>query len=637
MATEDSQVVELTSTTTETTATVPGTTTVATVDLVNVLKAFSLLISQRDRVLRDVTRDRVLRDITVEIPEDDRGKFLTICHNSILENVAFIDGAVVMLILIKIGLVDLDDVENDRIDFDGSRMWSYETDTDDGRIKTLNIFGNDDMDEYELPTIVCHLTYLSELCLFFCTKLPVELSELPCLRKLELFYSQDLFDDDLPFDMVLKELTHLSFKNCELPKHPTSPFFIWLTKQLPKLWSLHFSKMEDDAIDPMLDFLSGTPSDNICFRDTLECLSIVDCELNENHFETIWIDIVPKLPKVSTLNLFLNNIQSVRSFVDRMKKSNTKSCLPLNKGVRSLILQPNPIFDNIKDDPEEKAALLSFLQRFHTIWDIYGFSTEPDDSDIDYELRINHAGRKILEDGSVGSRSLPLSLWSTILERSYKKSDKQTSQLYFHRKTDIATKNATGLYYLLQNGPALIGRSDLSGVRRMNTTTNDSSENNNSNNNTICNDRYRRHHHRRGHSIGSKDDERKLSSSSNRIIKKRKIIYRSSTGVSQHGEEVGEGQSRRRDRDYSPQKRTRLQNHNHSGDNNGVVRYRNTRHEYPRNNPGSSSPPFLPHHHSRRDNFGPFYGPTVDNGGTVSRRHRHVGDLNYRTHGRRYL
>jgi hypothetical protein len=147
----------------------------------------------------------------------------------------------------------------------------------------------------------------------------------------------------------------------------TSPFFAWLTKQLPMLANLHFLQMEDEAIDLMLDFLRSIPSDNMSFRDTLECLTIVDCKLNENHFETIWIDIVPKLPKVSSLNLCFNNIQSVRSFVNRMKKSDTASFFPLNKAVRSLLLQPNPILDNIKDDPEEKAALLSFLQRFHTI------------------------------------------------------------------------------------------------------------------------------------------------------------------------------------------------------------------------------------------------------------------------------
>jgi hypothetical protein len=197
---EDSSQVELTSTTT-------ATKIVATIPLFNVLK----VISQRDRVLRD---------ITVEIPKDDRGKFLTICHNSIPEKVAFIDGAIVMLILIKVGLVDLNDVENDRIDFDVSHMWSYEIDTADGRIKTLTIRGNDNFDLYELPTIVCHLTQLFELCLHRCEKLPVELSELPCLEKLELVHSSDIFDDNFPSEMVLKELKILSFKCCQFPQPP---------------------------------------------------------------------------------------------------------------------------------------------------------------------------------------------------------------------------------------------------------------------------------------------------------------------------------------------------------------------------------------------------------------------------------
>jgi hypothetical protein len=56
--------------------------------------------------------------------------------------------------------------------------------------------------------------------------------------------------------------------------------------------------------------------------------------------------------------------------VDRMQISDMASCLPSNKAVRSLLLHPNPVLDNIKKDPDEKAALLSFLQRFHTIWDI---------------------------------------------------------------------------------------------------------------------------------------------------------------------------------------------------------------------------------------------------------------------------
>jgi hypothetical protein len=73
-------------TTTTTTVTTTTTKIVTTIPVVNVFKAIS-------------QRDRVLRDITVAIPENDRGKFLTICHNSIPEKVAFIDGAVVMLIL----------------------------------------------------------------------------------------------------------------------------------------------------------------------------------------------------------------------------------------------------------------------------------------------------------------------------------------------------------------------------------------------------------------------------------------------------------------------------------------------------------------------------------------------------------
>jgi hypothetical protein len=85
------------------------------------------------------------------------------------------------------------------------------------------------------------------------------------------------------------------------PQQPTLPFFAWLTKQLPMLEVLSFFHMEDEEIDPILDALNNTPSDNLSFRDTLQCLTIADCKFNENHFETIWIDILPKLPIPATI------------------------------------------------------------------------------------------------------------------------------------------------------------------------------------------------------------------------------------------------------------------------------------------------------------------------------------------------
>jgi hypothetical protein len=85
------------------------------------------------------------------------------------------------------------------------------------------------------------------------------------------------------------------------------------------------------------------------------------------------------------------------------------------------------------------------------------------DRDIEYALRINHAGRSIIEckinastdstastnDGGRSS-SIPLSMWPTILEHAYKTSH----QIYNIRNWHA--KSADGLYYLCSNKLAQI-------------------------------------------------------------------------------------------------------------------------------------------------------------------------------------
>jgi hypothetical protein len=57
-------------------------------------------------------------------------------------------------------------------------------------------------------------------------------------------------------------------------------------------------------------------------------------------------------------------------------------------------------------------------------------------------------------------KTVPLSLWPTILERAYEKYDCMD---YYNAKK----KNATGLYYLLREGPVLVGRSHIFGSAKM--------------------------------------------------------------------------------------------------------------------------------------------------------------------------
>ena len=106
----------------------------------------------------------------------------------------------------------------------------------------------------------------------------------------------------------------------------------------------------------------------------------------------------------------------------------------------------------MRDDPKEKAAILSLLQTINTVYNLEGRWKDDYVPDVEYALRTNHAGRSIVE--SRVDRSFPLSVWPIVLERSFKNS----GHIYVFHSDLRERKNHTGLYYLLRDGPALAGR-----------------------------------------------------------------------------------------------------------------------------------------------------------------------------------
>lgn len=107
-------------------------------------------------------RDHLFRTFLDGITEEVRRKLITVSLKSIPKKVAFIDGMIVIYILVKIGMVDLDNVFDDCIDnlflhTAGPERWSCGVD-DNGRIDRLRIgesfLGND---------ITYHITYVFNL------------------------------------------------------------------------------------------------------------------------------------------------------------------------------------------------------------------------------------------------------------------------------------------------------------------------------------------------------------------------------------------------------------------------------------------------------------------------------------------
>lgn len=403
---------------------------------------------------------------------NNKTKFLTICTNSIPENMDFMDGCVVVCILVLIGSLDLQE-QDAHITFHYDVVFSSYTVRnllplgsltiivdDNCRIRSLTIYEIRTA-TYDLPAIIKYLGKLEVLYLQKCRSLPSELSE---LESLEHLFMEDcplcnLFDgNSVPVDMELKKLKTLSVTDCVfIPK----TFLAWVAEKLPSINDLSFVDIED--IDSVLDFLYTTSPP---FRNKLGVLRLVRCRLEENQAGAIIQNILPTFPNLKSLSLCYNKIKSVRAIVERIKNDSTGV---RSKSLHTLNLEENDIMKIIKKQPKEKAALLDLLRILPTIYRI-GWMSEAKyyDSDVQSLLRINHAGRYLLEghtnnnstnagnstgeqirvSGYQQSLLPPLSLWPIILNRAYEKS----------KDVFYGEKDATGLNYLIRNGPeALIG------------------------------------------------------------------------------------------------------------------------------------------------------------------------------------
>ena len=180
-----------------------------------------------------------------------------------------------------------------------------------------------------------------------------------------------------------------------------------------------------------LEFLCSV--DDLCFKDSLKRLSSNNCHLDENNLDTIMLKIRPKFENLSNLDLRDNNIQNMHPLLNKIKNNDDAEFVP-SKPLRILDLYENPIFEQMKDDPEEKTDMLSFLCR--SIYNIGGSMRYRCDTDIKYALRINHAGRKRIVEGSAGTRSLrrfPLSMWPTLIRKVLPNLLQQYRILYVRR------------------------------------------------------------------------------------------------------------------------------------------------------------------------------------------------------------
>ena len=443
-------------------------------------------------IIKHMTEDRLLRDVLADTPEDDRGRLISFCLKYIPIEMNFIEGIVFISALTKMRLLDIDNVERNRRhirhipnqtqDLKERRCVirmevysSYCSFDDDGRIIRLELRSYinainaidfpfpENIGRIDVPAIIGRLERLTDLKVFKPRSLPAdELSKLSQFRTLELFDCSSVIFEYFPIQMKLRHLKKLRVANFQIEfVSVSSPFLTWMTSQLPSLEVLDFVRMKKNETNFIVDHL--VTNDVICFQESLKYLGVQNCQVDENIFETIMFKICPKFEKLSELRLHYNQIKTIQNIVNKIKNNDTTEFVPL-KSLRILNLRLNPIFEKMREeDPKEKTAMLKFLQSYNSICNIGGYIKQHYDSEIEYALNINHAGRKRIVEASALSangRSLrfPLSIWPTVLERAYEIS----FQMYCieHYTDDIKNQNrsADGVYDLFRYGFA--GRHD---------------------------------------------------------------------------------------------------------------------------------------------------------------------------------
>ena len=375
------------------------------------------------------------------------------------ETVELIDWIVIVRILSQIGIVDLDGDHSALVGY--SDLWEYNAD-ESGRISELSVSHLGGIHPYELPTDISRLQMLSSLSIRDCKSISSKIRNLSQVFYLSFDKSSQLLNESFPEYLKVPNLTDLFIHRCTIQR--PSPFLNWFAQQLPKLTAFGLFRVERSTSIHVLDLVCSVRP--YC---RMVSLSMERCELCEKELGQILVQL-RNMRNIKYIYLGNNNIESVRTIVDFIHQS--KTSFVVSNSIQTLDLSDNPIMNIIKESPTERMAFLSFLKTFKTINTLgYHITREPYDSDIKYALRINHAGRILIEDDGSNSNSnnsniningngndgssnfvpLPLSMWPLVLERSCAQSP---------------DGSATGLFYLLRNGPALADRIDFGGKRR---------------------------------------------------------------------------------------------------------------------------------------------------------------------------
>jgi len=423
-----------------------------------------------------------------EQEEEERRREIIDAMDDIPNDMDFNDGCVLLDILYTMRKDMGIDFRYSMSDAWRNLVRTYKTDSDN-RITTLHLVGFVSRPYFNLPPIVERLQKLNEIRLNYCWSIPKELDNLVYLECLQFSVcALELFNENMPEGIQLASLKRILLK--------TSAFFSPLMFELITnhmhtleelcLWNGMGGNEEDSE-----RILHTLQNENFSFRTSLKILILQSFKLKEGGLENLLFDVLPRFPNLQEIGLDYNQIESFQKIASRIKQTHTPMAIPDNCLRKLGVFANNPVYLHVikiqNCNPKEKEALLTILNAFDEICCLGTcYDNQELSPDVEYVLRINHAGRKFITGGegrggttandnsnsrdnnnTIINNNIPLpppikpGLWPTILERAYEKSSE--------KMVDRKTKGATGMFYLLRNGSVL---SDIITMRQGNKSSN---------------------------------------------------------------------------------------------------------------------------------------------------------------------
>ena len=189
-------------------------------------------------------------------------------------------------------------------------------------------------------------------------------------------------------------------------------------------------------------------------QKTLSNIDLSQSMCTQEVLKTILLDVAPKLPNLIRVNMSGNKIESLKKIADdiNMIQNFTTGYVQCQNSLQVLDLSWNAVMSKIDSDDEERVALMTILRTFKGLYSLgNNISIKKYPPDVEYQLRMNHSGRRLIETSHHYHKPIPANLLPIILERAFQKS----RDIYPLHWRDEQKNDPTGIYYLCRSGVIL--------------------------------------------------------------------------------------------------------------------------------------------------------------------------------------